>query len=298
MTPNNFPNITINGIPLPKEAIAFERQRLLQFYSQHLPEEQLQSQMPAINQKAVDQAIGARLLMDQANRLDIPVTDADIDTRLAKIETDVGGKDELQKRLDVQHIALSDFRDNIRRGAKVDLLIEKVTAGLPDPTEAEIRAHFDAHRDEYTRAERALAQHILIAPESDTEHAKDVARAKIDDLHAQLKNGADFGALAATHSHCPSGQQDGGSLGWFSRGMMVPEFENAVFAMGNGDLSDPIQTQFGFHLIKKLDAEPSAPADFDQARDSIRDFLRHHTRGEALTAYVSELREKADVQIA
>lgn len=292
-----FPAVTIDGVPLAKEAMAYERQRLLQFYSQHMPQEQLQQQMPSINQKAVDQAIGAYLLMQQANKLDLPVTEDDIDTRLERIQQDVGGPDELTRRLAAQNITEKDFRDNLRQGAKVDALIAKTTAGLPDPTEDQIRAHFDAHRDEYTRAERVLAQHILITPESDTDHAKDTALATIQDLRVQLDNGADFADLAAAHSHCPSGKQSGGSLGWFSRGMMVPEFENAVFNMANDELSQPIQTSFGFHLIKKTDTEAAAPADFDESRESIRDFLRHNIRGEALTAYVNELREKADVQI-
>ena len=296
MTPD-LPNVTINNIPLPKEAIAFELQRLLRFHSEHMPREQIQAQLPAIQQKAVEQAIGARLLMDEANRLDIAVTDADIDARILKIQDDLGGPDELQKRLDAQRVQMKDFRENIRRGAKVELLIEKITSGIPDPADDDLRAHFDAHRDEYTQAERALAQHILVSPESDSEHALAEALQKTNDLRGQLQSGADFAELAAAHSHCPSGQQSGGSLGWFSRGMMVPEFENVVFTMANGDLSEPVQTQFGYHLIKRLDHEPAAPADFDLSRDSIRDFLRHHTRGEAVTAYVNSLREKADVKI-
>ena len=297
MTPPNFPSVTINGAALPKEAIAYELQRLLRFHSEHMPREQIEAQLPAIQQKAVEQAIGARLLMDEANRLDLAVTDADIDTRLLKIQDDLGGPDELQKRLDAQRVQMKDFRENIRRGARVEKLIEKITADIPDPTDDDLRAHFDAHRDEYLQAERALAQHILVSPESDSEHALEEARLKITDLRAQLLGGADFSELAAAHSHCPSGQQSGGSLGWFSRGMMVPEFETAVFSMGNGDLSDPVQTQFGYHLIKRLDHQPAAPADFDLSRDSIRDFLQHHTRGEAVTAFVNALREKADVKI-
>jgi len=298
MTPPNLPTVTINGATLPKEAIAFELQRLVKFHSEHMPAEQVQAQLPEITKKAVEQAIGARLLMDEANRLDIPVPDSEIEKRLNHIADDLGGIDQLKDRLAGQGITLDAFRENIRRGAKVDLLIERITAGIPDPSEADLRAHFDAHRDEYTRAERVLAQHILIAPDGDSGHALDEARAIITDLQSQLKSGADFALLASQHSHCPSGQQDGGSLGWFSRGMMVPEFENAVFAMANDELSEPVQTQFGWHLIKRLDHEPSSPADFEESRDSILDFLRHHLRGEAITARVAQLRENAEIKIA
>ena len=290
-------NVTINNIPLPKEAVAFELQRLVKFHSAHMPPEQLQAQMPAIQEKAVEQAIGARLLMDEANRLEITVTDDEVDARVAKIAEDLEGPAELQKRLDAQRTTLREFRENIRRGARVEHLVEQITADIPEPTDDDLRAHFEAHRDEYTRAERVLAQHILVSPESDSTHALEEARQTIADLHAQLLGGADFATLAAGHSHCPSGAESGGSLGWFSRGMMVPEFENAVFAMENGGLSDIVQTQFGYHLIKRLDHEPAAPADFGESRESIRDFLHHHLRGEAITARVNELRAQAQIKI-
>ncbi|MCL1888809.1 MAG: peptidylprolyl isomerase [Kiritimatiellaeota bacterium] len=293
----NLPTITINGVPLPNEAVAFELQRLVKFHSEHMPREQIQAQMPEITKKAVEQAVGARLLMDEANRLDIPVTEADIDARIAKIEEDLEGPAELQKRLDAQRVTMPAFRENIRRGARVEKFIEQITADVAEPSDDDLRAHFDAHRDEYTRAERVLAQHILITPESDSEHAVETARQTVADLHAQLLGGADFATLAAKHSHCPSGAESGGSLGWFSRGMMVPEFEDAAFGMADKALSEPVKTQFGYHLIKRLDHEPAAAADFDDARETIRDFLRHHRRGEAISARVAQLRADARVEI-
>ena len=107
----NFPSVTINGAPLPKEAMAFELQRLIKFHSEHMPQEQIQAQMPGIQKKAVEQAIGAHLLMAEANRLDLPVTEADIDARIAKIEEDLEGPAELQKRLDAQRTTLKQFRE-------------------------------------------------------------------------------------------------------------------------------------------------------------------------------------------
>jgi peptidyl-prolyl cis-trans isomerase C len=94
---------------------------------------------------------------------------------------------------------------------------------------------------------------------------------------------------------CPSGKE-GGSLGWFGRGMMVPEFDQAVFAMKDGEVSDVIETQFGYHIIYKTAHEEAGEADFDAVREQIRDFIRHSRRGEAMSAYVEELRSKATVE--
>ena len=94
---------------------------------------------------------------------------------------------------------------------------------------------------------------------------------------------------------CPSGKE-GGSLGWFGRGMMVPEFDAAVFSMKDGEVSDIIETQFGYHIIYKTAHEEAGDADLDTVREQIRDHLLHARRGEAMTAYVDELKAKATVE--
>lgn len=90
------------------------------------------------------------------------------------------------------------------------------------------------------------AQHILCSTNADPE----AARAQIDGLAAQIAEGADFGELAKEHSDCPSGRR-GGDLGSFGRGMMVPEFEEAAFALEVGETSGVVETDFGFHLIRR-----------------------------------------------
>ena len=117
------------------------------------------------------------------------------------------------------------------------------------------------------------------------------------EIRARVLAGANFGDEATAHSDCPSGK-NGGSLGWFSHGMMVPEFDEAAFGMKVGDVSDIVKTQFGYHLIYKTDHEVPQEASFEEAHDSVRDFLRHAKRGETLAAHVNELRAKADISIA
>lgn len=288
------PRITVNGHPLPEEAIAFELSRLVQFYSQHMPQEQIRAQLPALRQRAIDQAIGARLLFDEAARLDIQVPDDDVEKRLAALEQRSGGREPFLALLKKQNLDEATLRDLIRRGRRVDLLVEQVVAETADPTEAEILAHFEAHRDEYTRPERVLAQHILIKPSDASETGKAAARERLAAIRQRAVDGAPFADLASDNSDCPSGKE-GGSLGWFSRGMMVEAFDKAAFELETGELSDIIETPFGYHIIRKTDHEASKPADFDEARESVRDFLRHARRGEALSRHVDALRAQAEI---
>jgi len=288
--------ITVNGQELPQSAIDFELGRLVRFYAQHIPEEQIRQQMDVLRERAKDQAIGAKLLLDEADQLNIAVSDDELKERLDMLTKQAGGDERLAEMLKKQNTSLAEFTDQIRRGRRMDRLVEKITSGVREPTEKEIKEHFEAHGEEYSTSEQAQAQHILVRPENDSADAKLAAIAKVNDLRKKLQEGADFGDLAAAYSECPSGKQAGGSLGWFGRGAMVPEFDQAVFSMKDGDVSDIIETQFGFHLIKKTGHRAAEAPSFDALHDQIRDFLRHTLRGDALSAHVADLRKKATIE--
>ena len=289
--------IKVNGQVIPQEAIQFELERLIRFHAEHgMAQDQIRAQLPELVKKATEQAIGAKLLVDEAAKFDFPVTDEEIDSEVARIVEQVGGEEAFRNALARQNTSEAAFREQLKRGRRVDKLVEKATAGVADPTEAEINAHFQEHKAEYAPGERVLAQHILISPDGDTKTSKDEAYAKIAAIRERVVGGASFADEAATHSMCPSGKE-GGSLGWFGRGMMVPEFDQAVFSMTIGEMSDIIETQFGYHIVFKTDQESASEADFDQVRDKIRDFLRHVRRGAATASYVDELKAKAHIEI-
>jgi len=287
--------ITINGQALPEEAIEFEYRRLLQFYSQHMPPETLKAQVAHLREKATEQAIGAKLLIDEARRLDIAVPGERIDKRVNSMMEQMGGRESFELRLAEHGMTEAELRKNIEQGCKVDLLVERIGAEAVEPTDEDLRAHFETNREQYVQPERASAQHILIKPASDADADRVVAESRMEEIRAKIEGGAVFDELAAAHSDCPSSKQ-GGSLGWFGRGMMVPEFDEAVFAMEVGELSEVIETQFGFHVIYRTGADEGGEASFPESEFKIRDFMRHARRGELVSAHVAELREKADIQ--
>jgi len=290
--------IKVNGKEIPQDAVNYELQRLMRFHAEHgVPEDKIRAELPLLRKRAEQQAVGARLLFDEAARLEIQVPDDEVDASVAEMMEKAGGDERFAAILKRQNINTVEFRNRIVLGKRVDKLVEQAVGGMPEPTEDEIRAHFEAHKGEYTKEAQVCAQHILVMPKEGVPDAKLEAIGKINQIRARIATGADFAAEAAAHSDCPSGKQAGGSLGWFSRGMMVKEFDEAVFAMPVGGLSDIIETQFGFHIIYKADEESAGTPDFDEVHDKIRDFLRHAKRGEALEAYVDSLRDKAKIEI-
>ncbi|MFC1498210.1 peptidylprolyl isomerase [Verrucomicrobiota bacterium] len=288
--------IKINGEEIPEQAIEYELGRLIKFYSGHMSAEQIRKQMDALKEKACDQAVGAKLLINEANKLDITVPASDLDEKINEMVKNSGSEEMFDQLLQSQNMTRQMVRDSLTRGRQVDMLIEKIIEGASDPTEEEIKAHFEAHKKEYKKPDRVQAQHILIRTESGNEENKATAKSKLLEIKSKIEEGADFADMAASHSDCPSGKKAGGSLGWFSRGMMVPEFDKAVFSLETNTLSDIVESSFGYHLIYKTAAEKGEPASFEEAREKVREFLRHVRRGEVISGYVSELKEKAVIE--
>ena len=286
----------VNGAPIPEEAIQYELDRLVRFYSEHMSASEIRSQMNALKRHAKEQAIGARLLVVEAARLDIQVPGDDVRERLDQMIENAGGRPAFDEILRQQGMTEEAVLQSIEQGRKVDLLVDRITEGTPDPTEDEIRAHFEEHGEEYSRPERVQAQHVLLRPMSDSEEDRNTAKARLLEIRRKVEEGADFAEQAAAHSDCPSGKTAGGALGWLAPGTTVPEFDKVLFSLGIGDLSDVVETELGFHLIRKIAKEDGGPAEYDEVHEKIRDFLRHARRGEAISAYVRELRDKAVIE--
>ena len=287
----------VNGAEISKEAVSFELDRLVRFYMSHsMSMEEVKKNLPRLEEKALEQAIGAKLLLDRSAQLDIPVTAADIDAEIAKVVMQVGGEENYRKALAAQNMTEEAFRKELEKGARVNKLVEQACASVPDPTEEEVTACYEARKDEFVTPHEVLCQHILVkTAEDDIPEAKSAAFENIRAIRERVVAGGDFAAEAKANSDCPSGAE-GGSLGWFGRGMMVPEFDKAAFEMKKGEVSDIVTTQFGYHIIYKADERGGEAKTLVDVHDQLKDRLRHEARGRAMDAFVAELRENATVE--
>ncbi len=279
----------VNGQEISGESVQFELDRLVRFYMSHgMSMDEVKANLPKLEEKALEQAIGAKLLLDRSAQLEVPVTAADIDGEVAKVIEQVGGEENFKKALEAQGITEEAFRKELEKGARVNRLVEQACAGVPDPTDDEVAAFFEAHKEEYVEPEQVLCQHILV------KGTDDAALDKIKAIRERVVNGGDFAEEAKKNSDCPSGAE-GGSLGWFGRGMMVPEFDKVAFEMKKGEVSGIVTTQFGYHIIYKADQKGGGKLTLVDVHDQIKDLLRHESRGRAMDAFVAELRDKANV---
>lgn len=147
----------------------------------------------------------------------------------------------------------------------------------------EIKAYFDAHADTMTQKEQVKARHILVlTKDGDPESVQKEARNKIDRVYKKAKTGTDFGELAKQYSEGPS-SVSGGDLGWFGRGDMVPEFETVAFETPKGTVSEPLKTQFGWHIILVEDRKEAKAKTLDEVKEDIAQILAEEKASEKVT---------------
>lgn len=285
----------VDGVEVGEDAVRYELERLLKFYGDNgMKPAELKCNMETLRGKALEQAIGAALIRKRAESLDIETTGAEIDAAFDKTAAQAGGRERLVAILAKNGVSEEAFRASLARGIRMDKVVEQACSGVPEPTEDEIAAFYAAHKDEYAADPQVFCRHILV--KGDGAGGSAAALDKIRRIREDIASGReDFAEQAKLHSDCPSGRE-GGSLGWFSPGMMVPEFDKAAFSMAKGEVSEPVETQFGWHIIYKEDERPGGPRELAQVHDMIKELLRHNARGRAVDAFVAELRKDAKIE--
>lgn len=176
----------------------------------------------------------------------------------------------------------------------------KALAPYQNVSDEDVRKAYDANRAAYTRPEEVRARHILITVDPAAGPAEaEKAETSIRALAAKLKAGADFPDLARRYSQDTSAE-NGGDLGWFGRGVMVKSFEDAAFALKKGEISEPVRSEFGWHLIQVVDRREPGPMAFDEVDDQIREQIAEERASEKTSDLLDEALDQmaAGVDIA
>jgi len=145
---------------------------------------------------------------------------------------------------------------------------DKVAAGI-QLSDDQLRNWYSAHMDQFRIPERVHARHILLTTTGKTPDEVSKIKAQAEDVLKQVKAGGDFAALAAKYSQDPGSAQKGGDVGWVIRGQMVPNFEKAVFSLKPNEISNPVTTEYGFHIVQALAHEQAHVKSFEEARPEI-----------------------------
>lgn len=247
-------------------------------------------ELAELRELALEKLLARELIFQEALLYGIVATEEAIDEEKYKIIANFPSEDEFYATLEKAGIDAVSYHRMLRQDISVNLMTDKKVADLPDPADAEIEAMYKKHPEKMIRRGRVRACHIL-SKLSDGNEEK--ALLKIRELQDQVTP-ENFAELARQHSDCPSSTA-GGDLGWFRRGDMVQQFEEVVFSMQVGDISDVVTTQFGFHLIKLVELEEDTPLTLDESRPQIVGFIKEESSAKMLKEWVAELKERAEI---
>lgn len=257
-------------------------------------------QMLAGLQKSILQQLTEReLLLQEADKRGLKPTQAEVDAKLAEIKKQFPDDAAFQKTLKDYGITGAELEDQVKKGVTIEKLQKEATQDLK-VADQEVAAFYAKNKAQFTHGEEVSASHILVKfDEQAKDKAKDDARAlaKIKQLQAKLKAGADFAELAKANSDDPGSKEMGGSLGFFGKGRMVPEFEKAAFSLEEGQVSEPVRTNFGYHLIKRGEMRPARTESLADVAPQIREQLIGQQRGAAFQKYVDSLKKDAKIVV-
>jgi parvulin-like peptidyl-prolyl isomerase len=214
----------------------------------------------------------------EANAMGIKVTDDQVDKRIEQLKKQFyGGSDSRYKKaLTQQGLTEDQAKEEVRAQIISEELFKKVTATIKvSPTE--VKAYYASHKSQYGQPETRDVRHILVAK-------KELA----DSIYAQLKSGGNFAALAKKYSKDPGSASNGGKL-TISKGQTVPPFDKTAFSLKKGELSQPIKTQYGYHIIQALSAvKPAKSTPLAKVQASIKQQLEQQRKNETMTKWVDD----------
>lgn len=229
----------------------------------------------------LEQMINVKLLLQEAGKQGVVIDSGEADKMVDSfIEDSFMTKENFEKILKANGLKLSDMSQYFAEQLTIAKLLNQTLVFDVEVTENEIQDYYNKNTELFTAKQGEMrARHILVETE---EEANDVLK--------NLAGGGDFAELAKEISLCPSASK-GGELGFFSRGQMVKEFENAAFALTVNEISKPVETEFGWHIIQR---EPNKIY-FSEAKDILGEKFLLEKQKEQITIYLDGLRENADI---
>jgi peptidyl-prolyl cis-trans isomerase C len=257
----------------------------------------IDSQLSELKKEVLEQLINRELLYQESQRKGIGIGDAAVNEELEALKKGFPDEAEFKNALKEAKLSELEVKSQIERGLAIDEFItghfvERVTI-----SDNEVRAYYESHPESFKQPEQVRASHILISVDPQANRSKrSSARKKAEEIRQKLRKGEDFAALAKKFSQGPS-RAKGGDLGYFRRGQMTKPFEDAAFALMPGEVSDVVQTKFGYHLIKVFEKKPEATIAFEEIREALGRYLTQEKVQNEVSLYIQKLKENAKVEV-
>jgi peptidyl-prolyl cis-trans isomerase C len=296
LPPGDGPVATVNGVGVAREAFNKEYKTTMERYQKARHEVQ-----PALRERLKDnivrRLVDAELIRQQAEKLGVTVNQAEKDEQWGKQKQRYGTEEAFQTFLQRAGTTADDVRTQFEQNLLREKVFAKVTESLT-VTAAEVKDFYEKNQQRYDEPEQVQASHILLrvaanAPEAEKAEKKKKAEEILKKAKAK---GADFAALAKEFGEDPT-KDRGGDLGYFTKGRMVKPFEDAVWNLKKGQIAGVVETQFGYHIIKKVDHKQPRRKPFKEVEEQIKKSLEAKKRNESIRDALAKWKNEAKIEI-
>lgn len=286
----------VNGVEITRKSYA---QEILAARSQMTQSGQSidENQFSQIRDEILADLIDSELLYQDSQKKGIHIPDEQITHEINNLRSHFATEMAFEKWLAEMNMSLDEMKKKYKKSTAVEALVTQQITRDVAVSDEEIKQYYDTHPEEFESPRFVRASHILIAvaPEA-TPAEKESAIEKIKAVEKKLKTGETFPELAKQYSEGPS-RINGGDIGYFQQGDMVKPFENAVFAMPVGAVSDIVETRFGYHLITVTDIHQDSPVSLKTATFDIREKITWGKCMKKLDAHLNMIRKDATIEI-
>ncbi|WP_121609495.1 peptidylprolyl isomerase [Mesobacillus foraminis] len=225
--------------------------------------------------------IDNKIIEQEADKKDITITDKEITEELQTYIDSYGGEEAFQSALEQSGLTENDVKSDVENYLKIEKLLEPEIK----VTEEEMKTYFDENKESFNEQEQVEASHILL---DEKKTAEEVAQ--------KLADGQDFAELAKEYSTDASNAENGGELGYFSKGEMAAEFEEAAFSMAKGEISDLVKTEYGYHIIKVTDKKAAKEAVYEDHKEDIKEILFDQKLQSEYATWLQEKKDEAEIE--
>ncbi len=286
---------TVNGVDISRK----DYNREVQLYKDRMArngQSLNEQQIKIIGNQILDRMIETELLYQESRKQGVRIASDEIEAQLGKIKERFSNEQEYKAAISQMNLTEDGVRAQIEKGLAINQLVKTRIADNIKIEEEESRKFYDANPDLFKQPEEVKASHILVKVEQDAEaQKKSAAGAKIEQIQQRLKKGEDFAVLAREASEGPSAP-NGGDLGYFKRGTMVKPFEDAAFALEVNQVSDVVETQFGYHLIKVYDKKPEKVLAYAEVKGQLEQHLKQQKIKVEVDTYLDGLKKGAQIE--
>lgn len=229
----------------------------------------------------VDKIIGDKIVAAEAKKQKVNVKDTELNKEVDKLKASYGGEEAFNQALKSNNTSLALLKQDLKNYLTIKQLLEPEIK----ISDEELKTYFDENKDSFAQAEQIKASHILVADEKTANEVKQ-----------KLNDGGDFAKLAKEYSTDDSSKDLGGELGYFSKGTMVSEFEDVAFGLAVDQVSKPVKTEYGYHIIKVEAKKKAKEANYNESKAEIKATLLNQKIGSEYTTWLENKKKSYDIE--